>query len=113
MGLLARRRRRPLSPVLPVRRPGPSGRTADDLWSWERVGDVVAASEAPAFDDLATWTGSVARDRDGRWWLFYTGVTVVDGKFLQTIGAATSADLESWHKDPASPLVTADDRWYE
>jgi beta-fructofuranosidase len=86
---------------------------SDDLWSWERVGDVVAASEAPAFDDVATWTGSVVRDRDGRWWLFYTGVTLVDGRFLQTIGAATSADLETWHKHPASPLVTADDRWYE
>jgi beta-fructofuranosidase len=42
-----------------------------------------------------------------------TGVTMVDGRFLQTIGAATSVDLEAWHKDPASPLVTADDRWYE
>jgi hypothetical protein len=40
-------------------------------------------------------------------------VTMIDGKFLQTIGAATSADLEVWHKDPASPLLTADDRWYE
>jgi beta-fructofuranosidase len=86
---------------------------SDDLRSWARAGDVVAASEAPAFDDVATWTGSVVRAGDGRWWLFYTGVTMVDGKFLQTIGAATSADLEVWHKDPASPLLTADDRWYE
>jgi beta-fructofuranosidase len=86
---------------------------SDDLRSWARAGDVVAASEAPAFDDVATWTGSVVRAGDGRWWLFYTGVTMIDGKFLQTIGAATSADLEVWHKDPASPLLTADDRWYE
>jgi beta-fructofuranosidase len=86
---------------------------SDDLRSWARAGDVVAASEAPAFDDVATWTGSVVRAGDGRRWLFYTGVTMVDGKFLQTIGAATSADLEVWHKDPASPLLTADDRWYE
>jgi beta-fructofuranosidase len=74
---------------------------------------VVAASGAPAFDDVATWTGSVVRGRDGRWWLFYTGVTMADGKFLQTIGAVTSTDLEAWHKEPASPLLTADDRWYE
>jgi sucrose-6-phosphate hydrolase SacC (GH32 family) len=86
---------------------------SDDLRSWVRAGDVVAASEAPAFDDVATWTGSVVRSDNGRWWLFYTGVTMVDGKFLQTIGAATSADLEVWHKEAASPLVTADDRWYE
>jgi sucrose-6-phosphate hydrolase SacC (GH32 family) len=84
-----------------------------DLRDWVQVGDVVTASEAPAFDDLATWTGSVVRGHNGRWWLFYTGVTLVDDQILQTIGAATSSDLEVWHKDPASPLVTADDRWYE
>ena len=84
-----------------------------DLRDWVQVGDVVTASEAPAFDDLATWTGSVVRGPDERWWLFYTGVTLVDDQILQTIGAATSADLEVWHKDPASPLVTADERWYE
>jgi sucrose-6-phosphate hydrolase SacC (GH32 family) len=86
---------------------------SEDLRTWIQVGDVVAASEAPAFDDLATWTGSVIQGPDGRWWLFYTGVTLVDDKIRQTIGAATSTDLEAWHKDPASPLVTADDRWYE
>src|SRR5919199_3110829 len=86
---------------------------SDDLRSWVRVGDVVAAADPPAFDDLATWTGSVVRGPDGRWWLFYTGVTLVGGKIRQTIGAATSTDLQTWDKDPASPLVTADDRWYE
>jgi sucrose-6-phosphate hydrolase SacC (GH32 family) len=86
--------------------------TSDDLRSWTRVGDVVAAADPPAFDDLATWTGSVVRGGD-RWWLFYTGVTLVDDRIRQSIGAATSSDLEAWHKEPASPLVTADDRWYE
>jgi beta-fructofuranosidase len=86
---------------------------SDDLRTWVQVGDVLAASDPPAFDDLATWTGSVVRGHNGRSWLFYTGVTLVDDKIRQTIGAATSADLEIWHKDPASPLVTADGRWYE
>jgi beta-fructofuranosidase len=86
---------------------------SDDLRRWVQVGDVVAASPAPAFDDLATWTGSVVRGHDGRWWLFYTGATLVDDQIRQTIGAATSTDLDVWRKHPASPLVTADDRWYE
>jgi sucrose-6-phosphate hydrolase SacC (GH32 family) len=86
---------------------------SDDLRTWVQVGDVLAASEPPAFDDLATWTGSVVRGHDSRWWLFYTGVTLVDDKIRQTIGAATSTDLETWHKEPTSPLVAADDRWYE
>ena len=38
---------------------------SDDLRSWARAGDVVAASEAPAFDDVATWTGSVVRPGTG------------------------------------------------
>jgi beta-fructofuranosidase len=84
-----------------------------DLRTWVQVGDVLAASEAPAFDDLATWTGSVVRGGDDRWWLFYTGVTLVDGRIRQSIGAATSTDLVRWHRRSASPLVTADDRWYE
>jgi sucrose-6-phosphate hydrolase SacC (GH32 family) len=86
---------------------------SDDLRSWARAADVVAASQPPAFDDLATWTGSVVRAPDRRWWLFYTGATLVDDQIRQTIGAATSADLEVWRKEPASPLVTADERWYE
>jgi sucrose-6-phosphate hydrolase SacC (GH32 family) len=86
---------------------------SDDLRNWVQLGGVVTASEPPAFDDVATWTGSVVRGDDDVWWLLYTGVTMVEGKFLQTIGAATSTDLEGWDKDPASPLVTADDRWYE
>ena len=86
---------------------------SDDLRTWHQVGDVLAVSEAPAFDDMATWTGSVVRGPDGRWWLLYTGATLVDDQIWQTIGAATSADLEVWHKEPTSPLVVADDRWYE
>jgi beta-fructofuranosidase len=86
---------------------------SSDLRNWVLVGDVLAASEAPAFDDLATWTGSVVRSGNGQWWLFYTGASLVDEQVRQTIGAATSTDLEVWHKEPGSPLVTADDRWYE
>jgi sucrose-6-phosphate hydrolase SacC (GH32 family) len=86
---------------------------SNDLRNWVQLGGVVTASEPPAFDDVATWTGSVVRGGNDVWWLLYTGVTMVEGKFLQTIGAATSTDLEGWDKDPVSPLVTADDRWYE
>jgi beta-fructofuranosidase len=86
---------------------------SEDLRSWVQIGDVLASSDPPAFDDLATWTGSIVQGPDGRWWLLYTGVTLVDDQIWQTIGAATSADLEVWHKEPTSPLVVADERWYE
>jgi beta-fructofuranosidase len=86
---------------------------SDDLQNWVQVRDALVAGEAPAFDDLATWTGCVVRDHDELWRLVYTGVTLVNGQILQTIGVATSTDLEVWHKDPSSPLLTADARWYE
>jgi beta-fructofuranosidase len=86
---------------------------SDDLRNWVQVGDALTAADRPAFDDLATWTGSVIRGQDDRWWLFYTGATLVDEQIRQTIGAATSTDLEVWQKEPGSPLVTADERWYE
>jgi beta-fructofuranosidase len=95
------------------RRAGVGHAVSDDLRNWFQVADALASSEAPAFDDLATWTGSVVRAPDGRWRMFYTGVRAVGGPTIQTIGAATSADLEVWDRDPASPLVVADDRWYE
>ena len=51
---------------------------SDDLRNWVQVGDALTAADGPAFDDLATWTGSVVRGHDDRWWLFYTGVTLID-----------------------------------
>src|SRR4029450_1112654 len=56
---------------------------SEALRNWVQVGDVVAASEPPAFDDMATWTGSVVRgdDRGGR---VYTGGTPVGVKHLRT-----------------------------
>jgi beta-fructofuranosidase len=86
---------------------------SDDLSNWVQVSDALASADGPAFDDLATWTGSVVRGHDDHWWLFYTGVTLIDEQMRQTIGAASSTDLEVWHKESTSPLVTADDRWYE
>ncbi|MCI0157784.1 glycoside hydrolase family 68 protein [Leifsonia shinshuensis] len=88
---------------------------SDDLTDWTRIEDALVRSDAPAFDDLATWTGSTIRGADGRWRLFYTGSTrAPDGtKNIQSIGVATSPDLLSWTKSPANPVLTADGRWYE
>jgi sucrose-6-phosphate hydrolase SacC (GH32 family) len=85
--------------------------TSTDLKTWTRVTDAVVHSDAPAFDELATWTGSVTRHPDGTWYLFYTGARLVDGKNRQTIGYATSSDLYDWAKQ--GQVAEADDRWYE
>ncbi len=51
-----------------------------DLSNWRRVADALVRSDGPAFDDLATWTGSVIQHPDGTWFLFYTGTQDDPGK---------------------------------
>lgn len=84
-----------------------------DLTDWTRVTDALVRSDSPGIDDMATWTGSVTRGADGRWYMFYTAVTgAPGGRNVQTITYATSSDLYEWTK-AAAPVLTADPRWYE
>jgi hypothetical protein len=71
---------------------------------------VLAPSTETAFDDLTTWTGSVARDDDGVWWMFYVGASRADDGRAQRIGAATSSD-PSIRIERRDLPVEADPRW--
>jgi len=84
-----------------------------DLVTWAEVADALVPAEGPAFDDRATWTGSVVRDSDGTWRMFYTGVDREGGGLVQRIGAAKSADLHTWERVSSDPLTVSDPRWYE
>lgn len=64
-----------------------------DLRTWTRRPDPLPPGSG--FDDLASWTGCTLWGGD-RWWLFSTGLAHADDGLVQRIGAATSADLESW-----------------
>ena len=87
---------------------------SDDLINWDRVVDALVRSDAPAFDDLATWTGSVVRDPgDDTWYMFYTGATQTPAGNVQKIGYATSQDLFTWRRGPANPILQAEPPWYE
>ncbi|SFS15976.1 beta-fructofuranosidase [Microbacterium sp. cf046] len=86
---------------------------SDDLVSWRRVADALVRDDAPAFDDVATWTGSVVRHDDGTWYLYYTGVSFEGGRNVQRLGYATSADLSIWTKAADNPVLESDSRWYE
>ena len=81
-----------------------------DLRHWEVLPDALGAGAPGAFDDLATWTGSIVR-RDGRWHLFYSGIARAEAGAVQRIGHATSGDLLSWERDAL--LLEADPRWYD
>lgn len=84
---------------------------SSDLMSWTRCEDALVHSDAPAFDDLAIWTGCVVRHPDGTWFLFYTGVTLAGGANVQSISIATSDDLVHWHRQ--GQALRADPTWYE
>lgn len=86
-----------------------------DLISWRDLGPVLGPGAPGAFDETATWTGSVVRGPDGAWRMFYTGSRFLDpgaAANIETIGVATSADLHTWTKAPG-PVVVADPEWYE
>ncbi len=85
---------------------------SQDLREWEVLPDALAPSAAPALDDWTTWTGSVVRDDDGLWHMFYTGRTHADAGHVQRVVHATSVDLLTWDKRPGWALH-ADDTWYE
>jgi beta-fructofuranosidase len=84
-----------------------------DLADWTVVSDAITPSGGPAFDDIGTWTGSVVRGRDGKWFMFYTGAGSQERGLKQRIGLATSGDLHHWSRHPGSPVLESDPRWYE
>jgi beta-fructofuranosidase len=86
---------------------------SDDLVDCEDHGYVFGPGEPGAFDETATWTGSVLQGPDGLWRMFYTGAKFLDSDAnIETIGVATSPDLYNWTKQPG-PISRADPRWYE
>jgi beta-fructofuranosidase len=84
-----------------------------DLKNWTVVADAIAPSESPAPDSWTTWTGSVIREENGQWRMFYTGTSREDAGQRQTVCAATSDDLMTWTKVEKLPVVAADPRWYK
>lgn len=89
--------------------------TSSNLIDWDFHGRIFEAGDAGAFDETATWTGSVVRGPDGLWRMFYTGTRFLAPDAhpnIETVGVATSPDLYRWTKAPG-PICRADPRWYE
>ena len=87
--------------------------TSPDLVDWELQDDALLP-DARRWDDLALWTGSVARADDGAWRLYYTALSTQPGHGVrdQRIGMAESDDLMTWRRVGDRPLVDPDARWY-
>jgi beta-fructofuranosidase len=87
--------------------------TSTDLMTWTEHADAVVPDDSPAFDDLATWTGSVVRDDGGTWRMFYTAVSRAEGGLSQRISSVVSDDLHTWRREPDRKVLEPDPRWYE
>lgn len=85
--------------------------TSVDLTDWEVHEDALGPSDT-GFDDLALWTGSVARGDDGVWRLYYTAINTGGQLSDQRIGMAESDDLFTWRRAASEPLVEPDPCWY-
>jgi Glycosyl hydrolases family 32 N-terminal domain len=87
--------------------------TSTDLSDWD-VHDDALLPRAQRWDDLAVWTGSIARGDDGVWRLYYTALSTRPGHGVrdQRIGLAESRDLATWRRVGERPLVDPDPRWY-
>ena len=80
---------------------------SEDLRTWRRVRDAADPQPEPAFDDVATWTGSVIRADDGGWRMFTSGISAGDDGLVQRIGVSSSTDLLIWTRSP-NALLEAD-----
>jgi beta-fructofuranosidase len=81
-----------------------------DMRTWRVLPDALGRGRAGAFDDRATWTGSVVRHA-GKWLMFYSGISTADPDFVQRVGMAVSDDLTTWTR--TALVIEADARWYE
>ncbi|HET7474784.1 MAG TPA: glycosyl hydrolase [Dermatophilaceae bacterium] len=87
--------------------------TSSDLVEWTYLGEAFGAGTAD-WDDLAVWTGSVIRDDDGLWRMFYTAVNSQGrGVKDQRLGVAVSEDLHTWRRVGEGPVIRPDPRWYK
>ncbi|MEY4137520.1 MAG: hypothetical protein RL205_1648 [Actinomycetota bacterium] len=100
-------------PELRHSRPEVGHAVSDDLRHWTELPDALVHSDPPAFDEQGIWTGSVIRDDDGLWHMFFTGIDAQGRGRVQRIGHAVSRDLLTWSRTSGSPIVLADPRWYE
>lgn len=87
--------------------------SSSNLMDWSYHGVAIAPSPEPAWDDCATWTGSVIRRPDGAWKMFYTGVARKEACRIQRIGAAISTDLHHWTKVAGNPIIELSGETYE
>ena len=77
-----------------------------DLVEWTQVSDALVRSDAPSFDDLATWTGSVIRHPDGTYtWRRSQGEPILDDKGNVKEWLGLNVDVEQRTANASRPQL--------
>ena len=73
---------------------------SDNGLNWRRVKNALFIGDPGSWDDLMLWTMHVTADphNDGKWRMFYTGLSRRDQGRVQRVGLAVSPDLYNWTK---------------
>jgi beta-fructofuranosidase len=85
---------------------------ATDGLAWRLLPPALRTGDPGACDDDQIWTMSVT-ERNGRYAMLYTALSIADGGRVQRTALATSGDLLTWTKSDRNPVGEADPRWYE
>jgi beta-fructofuranosidase len=86
--------------------------TSTDLAHWRYHGEALVPART-GWDDLALWTGSVARGDDGTWRMYYAALSSRGhGIRDQRLGMAESGDLMTWRRVGDAPVLEIDPRRY-
>jgi beta-fructofuranosidase len=88
---------------------------SEDGLMWKRVPNALFVGDPGAWDDDMLWTMSVTRDpwQEGRWRMFYTGLSRREWGRVQRVGLAVSDDLYKWEKVNQDYPVAAQGPHYE
>ncbi len=78
-----------------------------DLYHWEQLPPVLTCDPGE-WDNLHVWAPHIV-ERDGLYWMAYTGVDRFAGEFVDTqmIGLSVSSDLLVWNRVQYDPIFTA------
>lgn len=73
---------------------------SDNALNWRRVDNALFIGDPGGWDDLMLWTMHVSPDpyNEGKWRMFYTGLSRRDQGKVQRVGLAVSDDLFRWRK---------------
>jgi beta-fructofuranosidase len=104
-------RLRPGAVIDPVKLEWLGHAVSDDLINWHEEPMVIPPGPPGSLDDMKHYTGDVV-EKDGLYYLFYTGRSSREEGRVQRTMLATSPDLYEWTKYENNPVMEADPRWY-